>query len=239
MATAAVAAGAGIHVAFFGNAAQFKGLGDVLDDGLLQFLHVFLRVEKSARDGIVHEGIAQLLEILDFRAVQGLAGLLLLLKRLAFGDEDVILAAGFVVGFERGDALAHGSDIGLVQNGLAEFTGLLDDDIFFSLSLHNNLCDAAVGAFAFNRRATQYTTRRGQNQIECLAGSDRGGGFETRFANAMRPKAVQTATCAFPRIVKVASDLLALYSLNARTLLQRPARFAGVEDRPFFPSALK
>jgi hypothetical protein len=32
------------------------------------------------------------------------------------------------------------------------------------------LCDAAVGAFAFNRRASQYTTRRGQNQIECFGG---------------------------------------------------------------------
>lgn len=159
MATAAVPAGAGIHVAFLGDAAQFKGLGDVLDDGLLQLLHVLLRIQKAARDGVVHEGIAQLLEILDFRAVQSLAGLLLLLERLAFGDEDVILAAGLVVGFERGDALAHGADIGLVENGLAEFAGLLDDDVFFSLSLHNSLCDAAVGAFAVNQRASQYTTR--------------------------------------------------------------------------------
>ena len=161
MATAAVTAGAGIHVAFLGDAAQFKGLGDVLDDGLLELLHVFLRIQKAARDGVVHEGITQFLEILDFRAVQSLAGLLLLLERLALGDEDVILAAGFVVGLERGDALAHGADIGLVQNGLAEFAGLLGDDVFFSLSLHNSLCDTAVGALAYNRRASQYTTRRG------------------------------------------------------------------------------
>src|SRR5882724_4484557 len=154
MATAAAAARAGIHVAFLGDTAEFKGLGDVLDDGLLELLHVLLRVEKAAGDGIVHKGIAQLLEILDFRAVQGLAGLLFLLERLALGDEDVILAAGLVVGFERGDALAHGADIGLVQNGLAEFAGLLGDDVFFSLSLHNSLCDAAVGALAFNRRAS-------------------------------------------------------------------------------------
>src|SRR5260370_3999851 len=152
MASAAAAAGAGFHVAFLGNAAQFKGLGDVLDDGLLELLHVLLRIKKAARDGIVHEAIAQLLEILDLRAIQGLTGLLLLLERLAFGDEDVILAAGFVVGLDRGDALAHGADIRLVENGLAEFAGLLDDDVFFGLSLHNSLCAAAVGAFAFNRR---------------------------------------------------------------------------------------
>jgi hypothetical protein len=138
MATAAVAAGAGFHVAFFGDAAKFKSLGDVLDDGLLELLHVFLRIQEAARDGIIHKGIAQLLEILDFRAIEGLAGLLLLLESLAFGNEDVILAAGLVVGLERGDALAHGADIGLVKNGLAEFAGLLDDDVFFSLSLHNS-----------------------------------------------------------------------------------------------------
>src|SRR5258706_5893966 len=193
MTTAAAAAGAGFHVAFLGNAAQFKGLGDVLDDGLLELLHVLLRIQKAARDGIVHEGIAHLLEILYFRAVQGLTGLLLLLERLALGDEDVILAAGFVVGLERGDALAHGADIGLVENGLAEFAGLLGNDVFFGLGLHNSLCDAAVGALAFNRRASQYTTRRGQNQIECLGGGGRRGGFETRFANAMSPRPVKIA----------------------------------------------
>jgi len=51
MTTAAAAAGAGFHVAFLGNAAQFKGLGDVLDDGLLELLHVLLRIQKAARDG--------------------------------------------------------------------------------------------------------------------------------------------------------------------------------------------
>ena len=49
MATAAAAAGAGIHVAFLGDAAEFKRLADVLGNGLLYFLHAFLRIKETAR----------------------------------------------------------------------------------------------------------------------------------------------------------------------------------------------
>jgi hypothetical protein len=142
MAAAAMAAGAGIKIAFLRDAAEFKGLADVLRDGFLHFVHVFLRVEKALGDWVVHERFAELLEIGDFPAVQGQAGLLLLLQVLAFDHQGLVLAAKFLVGHEVLDAPPDGLDLGLVQNGLAEFPGFVDDGAFFSLSLHDFGCFA-------------------------------------------------------------------------------------------------
>jgi len=137
MATATVAAGAGVEVAFHGDAAQLKSLGDVLGDGLLQFLHFLLGIEVIAGDRVFQEGVARLFEISDLTSVQRKAGLLFLLEQLSFDHEGVVLAAGLVISHESLDFLPQRADLGLIQDGLAEFPGFLGDNRVFSLGLHN------------------------------------------------------------------------------------------------------
>jgi hypothetical protein len=140
MATAAMAAGAGIKVAIFGDAAKLESLADVFGDGLLHFVHVFLRVEKTLGHRVVEEGFAELLESGDFSAVHRHTRLLLLLQGLAFDHEGIVLAAKFVIRHEGLDLPPDGLDFRLVQNGLAEFPGFLGHEAWFSLCLHDIGC---------------------------------------------------------------------------------------------------
>ena len=66
MTAAAVPAGAGFEVAFLGDAAQFERLAHVLRDGFLHLLHLLLRIEEAAGDGVSQEGFAQFFEFGDF-----------------------------------------------------------------------------------------------------------------------------------------------------------------------------
>jgi hypothetical protein len=137
MTAAAVAAGAGFEITLGGDAAQFERFGDVLGDGLLQLVHVFLGIEEPARDRVLQKRIAQLFEVADFGILQGNARLLLLLERLAASHQGIVLTADIVVGHEGVDILAHGANVGLVKDSLAKFLGFLDDNALFSLGLHN------------------------------------------------------------------------------------------------------
>ena len=167
VAAAAGAAGAGVHFAFLGHMAEFKRFADVLDDGLLHFLHIFLGIEKILGNRVAQEGFAQLLEGGDFRAIQRRAGLLFLLQRLAFGHEGLILTADLVIGHEGFDIPPHGLDLRLFENGLAKFLRFLDNNGFFSLSLHNKFSDFGGQAPVFLRNvsAAKYTTGGAEKQM--------------------------------------------------------------------------
>jgi hypothetical protein len=141
VATAAgTATAAGFEIAFFGDAAKFKGFADVLGNGLLNFLHAFLGVEETAGDGVFQKSVAEAVEIFDFGIGELGAGVLLLLERLAFHHEGVVLAANGVVSGEGIELLPHGANLGFVQDGLAEFAGFGDESGGFDLSFHNLNC---------------------------------------------------------------------------------------------------
>jgi hypothetical protein len=137
MAAAAAAAGAGFHVAFLGDAAEFKGLADILGDGFLHLLHFLLGIKEAAGDGIVEKGFAQLFKGGDFTLGERRAGVLLFMQHFALGHEGLVVAAGLVIGHENFNVLAQGTDVRLVEDGLAEFLRFLDDSGFFNLGRHN------------------------------------------------------------------------------------------------------
>jgi hypothetical protein len=136
MATAAGAATAAAEIFFSGHAAEFQGFVDVLMDGFLDLLQFFLGIEEAASDGVIEQLLAMLFEIRDFLAAERHGGLLLLLERLAFAHEAVILGAGFFVADKGIDALADRAHVGLVQDGLAKFLGLPQHCGLFDGCLH-------------------------------------------------------------------------------------------------------
>jgi hypothetical protein len=137
MAAAAAAAGAGFHVTFLGDSAEFKSLADVLGDGFLHLLHFLLRIEETAGDRIVEEGFAQLFKGGDFALGEGRAGVLLFMEHFALGHQGLVVAAGLVVGHEDFNVLAQGADVRLVEDGLTELLRFLEDSGFFNLGWHN------------------------------------------------------------------------------------------------------
>lgn len=143
MTTAAAATRAGVELAFFRDATEFNGFAYHGDNRLLHLLHVFLGIEETARDRVAEERFAELLEVGDFSAIQRHAGLLFLLQGLALHHQGVVLTAGLFIGHERFNFLTHGLKFGLIKNGLAKFPGLLCNDAFFDLSLHNLVYCAA------------------------------------------------------------------------------------------------
>jgi hypothetical protein len=143
-AMAAIAAAAtGFEIAGFRNAAEFKTLADILHDGLLDTLHFLLGVEEAAGDFVLQKRFAELFKIVDLGFFQLHPGMALLLKKFALGDQRVVLAADGVGGEERFNLLAQALDFGLVQDSLAKFLRFLNDDRFFSLSLHKLLLPRA------------------------------------------------------------------------------------------------
>ena len=133
MAAAAAAAGAGFHVAFLGDAAEFKSLAHVLGDGFLHLLHFLLGIKEAAGDGIVQKGFAEFFEGVDFSLGERCAGVLLFVEQFALGHEGFVMAAGLVIGHEDLDVLAQGADLRLVKDGLAKFPGFLGDETLFNL----------------------------------------------------------------------------------------------------------
>jgi hypothetical protein len=136
MAAATAATTAGFQVAGFRDAAKLKTLADVLHDRLLDALHFILGIEEAAGDGVFQEGFAELFKFIDLAFFQLHAGLALLLEEITFGDQHIVLAPDGVIGEESIDLLAEGLDFRLLQDGLAKFLRLLNDDRFFGLSLH-------------------------------------------------------------------------------------------------------
>ena len=131
VAAAAVAASAAVVHFFFGrNAAQFERLRDVLVDLFLHLVHLALGLDEAGGHRIRDERVALALVILDFLRRKTDALLLLVVQVLAFFGEALVLLLGAVVGEERFDAaFLHGVSR-IVQDGFAEFAGLLDDDAF-------------------------------------------------------------------------------------------------------------
>src|SRR2546421_10361013 len=80
-----------------------------------------------------------LLKISDFLGGHRHGHLLLLLERLAFGHQAVVLAARLFIRHEGVDALTNGLHIGLLNNRLAELFGLLHHRSFFNHRLHNSI----------------------------------------------------------------------------------------------------
>jgi hypothetical protein len=138
-AATAVVAAAARHVFFGRCAAQLEGLGDVLANGSLHFLHGLLRIEKTARDGVIYEDVAMLVEIIDLAIFQRGAHLLLLLQHFALFHDGLILRLRVFVAHELVDLLAHGLKFRLGNNRFTELAGLLNDGGFFSGSSHNQL----------------------------------------------------------------------------------------------------
>ena len=137
MAAAAVAASTAAQIFVRRHSAQFQGFVHVLVNGRLNVVQFLLGVKEVASDGIVEDSFALLFEIVNLFPAERHGHLLLLLKRLAFGDESVVLPACLFVSHERVNPLANRLHIGLVQNGLAQFPGFLEDRSFIDRCLHN------------------------------------------------------------------------------------------------------
>ena len=112
------------QVVFRRDPAQFECFGDVLVNRVLDGMHFLLRVEKSARDGILQQGVAVLFKIRDFHAFQRLRLGLLFLKRLALAHHRFVLASGIGVGQKGVNAFADGNLFRLVNDDLTQFLGL-------------------------------------------------------------------------------------------------------------------
>ncbi len=137
VAAAAVPAGAGAHLFLARQAPQLKRLVNVLLDRLLEVMELFLGIQKATRDGILHQGIAMLFELGNFFPGECEGHLLLLLQSLSLLHEIVVMSPCFFVTHERVDALADRLHGGLIENSLAELTGLLHYGRFFQGRLHN------------------------------------------------------------------------------------------------------
>jgi hypothetical protein len=137
MAAATLAAPAAAHVFFRRHPTQLQGFVDVLLNGRLNVMQLLLGVEEVAGDGIVEDSFALFFEIVNFFATERRRHLLLLLKRLAFGDEIFVLRARLFVSHECINPLANGLHSGLVQDCLAQFPGFLENGSFFNRCLHN------------------------------------------------------------------------------------------------------
>jgi hypothetical protein len=96
-----------------------------------------LCIEKVASDRVVENSFTLLFEVVDFFAAERRGHLLLFLKHLALGNETLVLPACLFVSHECVNPLANGLHIGLLQNGLAQFPGFLENGRFFDRCLHN------------------------------------------------------------------------------------------------------
>ena len=139
MATATAVAATGIQIRSSGNSAELECFADVLTNGRVDVVQLFLRVEESASDGIAKQCIAVFFERVDFIRAERLRALLLLLEHLALGDQSFILLARLAVRSEFFNLLACSAEFRLIQNRLAKFLGLLCNRVFLSRGLHNCL----------------------------------------------------------------------------------------------------
>src|SRR5437016_5955781 len=77
-----------------------------------------------------------LFEIGDLFTAQRHGELLLLLESLPFRNQTIVKRAGLIVSHERVHSLPDSLHVGLIQDRLAEFLCLSDDDGFFGNSFH-------------------------------------------------------------------------------------------------------
>ena|SRR5438552_7390394 len=124
------AAGAGGKVIWAGHASELEGLGYILADRFLDFVHFLLRIKKSSRDGIVNEALTVLLKFGDLIVGERHAHLLLLLQRFTFLHDQLILLFALFAGQESVHLAAQSLEFRLIHDGLAEFPGFLEDSVF-------------------------------------------------------------------------------------------------------------
>lgn len=136
MTAAAVSAPAAAHIFIGRHAAELQGFVDVLMNRLLHVVYFLLSVEESAGDWIVEDGFPLFFEFVDFVAGKWDRAVFFFVQRLTFGDETFVLSTRFFVPHKGVDSLANGAHIWLVEDGLAEFFGFLEDRSFFDGRLH-------------------------------------------------------------------------------------------------------
>ena len=126
---------------------ELKGLAHVLHDRFLDLVHLLLRVEEVTRQSVVQQDFAILFKFGDFTVVEGLPGMLLVLQHVSLFHHQLILVLGLFVGHKCVNGSAYFLKLRLVNEGLAQVPGLLDDFRFFSGRLHTmvSLIAAAVG----------------------------------------------------------------------------------------------
>ena len=134
MATAAFAAGVFLQFGFGREPAHFERLGNEFLDGFLHAVKFFLSIEKTACDGIAKQNVTLFFKLGDFDAVERLAAVLFVVKRLAFVHQRFVLTTRAVVGHEGVNALADGNHFRLGDDGLAQLPGL-----FFNFCGHINV----------------------------------------------------------------------------------------------------
>ena len=70
MAAAAVAARTFLQIHLARDPAQFESFGNGFLNEMLHLVQLFLRIEKSTRNGILHQGVAMFFEVGDFSACE-------------------------------------------------------------------------------------------------------------------------------------------------------------------------
>lgn len=65
--------------------------------------------------------------------------MLLLVQYLALGHDDFVLSAGLVVSDKGVNTLADDAHVGLRKDGVTQFAGLCEYDVFFGFSQHSDV----------------------------------------------------------------------------------------------------
>lgn len=127
MATAAVSARLIRQILGRGQASEFEGQGDLLFDGMLQFVQFRLRVNEPARHRIAQQGFALGFKSPHFGFAQRLAVMLAVAEFLSLVHQGFVLRPRLIVGDECLNARLGGLEDGMIQDDLAKLTGFVRD----------------------------------------------------------------------------------------------------------------
>lgn len=133
---AAMAARSGIEILRTWHATQLEGFADILADGFLNFLHLLLGIEESARDRIIHELFTLPFEFRNLFVGKFEPLLLFMTEVFPPLAQQLILQLDFVVRHKTIDLLSNRPKLRLLGNGLAKLNGFLNDDALFGSGLH-------------------------------------------------------------------------------------------------------
>lgn len=125
MTAAPVAARPFLKVFLGWDSSQFKRLMDKLLDALLHLVHFLLRIDERFGDGVAQKGVPFGFEGGNFAAVKRKALMLLLMQGAALFREALILLLRLGVRHEGIDPLPDALELGLLDNGFAQFQSFL------------------------------------------------------------------------------------------------------------------
>ena len=128
MTTAAVSARLIRQILGRGQAPEFEGQGDLLFDGMLQFVQFRLRVNESARHRIAQQGFTLGFKSPHFGFAQRFAVMLAVAEFLPLVHQGFVLRPRLIVGDECLNARLGGLEDGMIQDDLAKLTGFVRDD---------------------------------------------------------------------------------------------------------------